>query len=45
MVEQANHITDNSKAVANDAKELTESAQELADQVSIFKISKGANES
>ena len=45
MVEQANHITDNSKTVANDARELTESAQELADQVSMFKISKGANES
>ena len=45
MGEQANHITDNSKTVANDARELTESAQELADQVSMFKISKGANES
>lgn len=43
MVEQANHITDNSKVVANDAKELTASAKELADQVSAFKISKGAN--
>lgn len=43
MVEQANHITDSSKVVANDAKELTASAKELADQVSAFKISKGAN--
>lgn len=45
MVEQANNITGNSETVANDAKELTASAKELAKQVSMFKISKGADES
>ena len=44
MVEHANNITGNSETVANDAKELTDSAKELADQVSMFKISKGADE-
>ncbi|MGN1176574.1 MAG: methyl-accepting chemotaxis protein [Roseburia sp.] len=44
MLEQANNLTGNSKTVANDAKELTDSAKELANQVSMFKISKGANE-
>lgn len=45
MVEQANNITGNSETVASDAQELTGSAQKLANQVSMFKISKGANES
>lgn len=44
MVEQANNITGNSETVANGAKELTDSAKELARQVSMFKISKGADE-
>lgn len=38
MVEQANHITGNSETVANGAKELTDSAVELAHQIEIFKI-------
>ncbi len=38
MVEQARHITVNSESVANGAKELTDSAMELAHQIEIFKI-------
>ena len=40
-MEQANHITGNSESVANGAKELTDSAMELAHQVEIFKIEEG----
>ena len=38
MVEQAHGITGNSETVAEGAKELTESAVELANQVNIFKV-------
>lgn len=38
MVQMANHITGNSETVANGAKELTDSAVELAQQIKIFKI-------
>ncbi len=43
MVEQANHITGYSETVASDAKELTRSAEELANQVAMFKIEKEEN--
>ena len=38
MVEQAHSITGNSETVAGGAKELTESAVELANQVNMFKV-------
>ena len=38
MVEQAHRITGNSETVAEGAKELTESAEELADQVNMFRV-------
>ncbi len=38
MVEQAHGITGNSETVAQGAKELTESAVELANQVNMFKV-------
>lgn len=38
MVEQAHGITGNSETVAEGAKELTESAVELANQVNMFKV-------
>lgn len=40
MVEHTNSITGNSETVASDAKELTTSAKELADQVDAFKVEK-----
>lgn len=44
MVEQARHITGNSETVATGAKELTDSAMELANQIKIFKIEKEPGE-
>lgn len=44
MVEQARHITGNSETVATGAKELTDSATELANQIKIFKIEKEPGE-
>lgn len=38
MVEQAHNITGNSETVAEGAKEVTESAVELANQVNMFKV-------
>lgn len=45
MVKQADNITGNSQTVANEAKQLTLSAENLSEQMDMFKIEKGDSES
>ena len=44
MVVQADNITGNSQTVANEAKQLTLSAENLSEQMDMFKIEKGDSE-